>query len=126
MAQGVLSGKYKPGAKPPKGSRATDKKSGAAMISRWMRDDILTAVTRLEPIAHDLGLTTAQLALAWVLQNKNVSSAIIGATKPAQIKENVKAVGVKLEPAVMRAIDDAVGSVAERSPAETKSPNPRP
>ena len=126
MAQGVLSGKYKPGAKPPKGSRATDKKSGAAMISRWMRDDILAAVTRLEPIAKDLGLTTAQLALAWVLQNKNVSSAIIGATKPAQIKENVKAVGVKLEPAVMRAIDDAVGSVAERSPAETKSPNPRP
>jgi aryl-alcohol dehydrogenase-like predicted oxidoreductase len=126
MAQGVLSGKYKPGTKPPKGSRATDKKSGAAMISRWMRDDILTAVTKLEPIAKEIGLTTAQLALAWVLQNKNVSSAIIGATKPAQIKENVKAVGVKLEPAVMRAIDDAVGSVAERSPAETKSPNPRP
>ena len=126
MAQGVLSGKYKPGAKPPKGSRATDKKSGAAMISRWMRDDILTAVTRLEPIAKELGLTTAQLALAWVLQNKNVSSAIIGATKPSQIKENVKAVGVTLEPSVMRAIDDAVGSVAERSPAETKSPNPRP
>ena len=126
LAQGVLSGKYKPGMKPPKGSRATDKKSGAAMISRWMRDDILTAVTRLEPIAREVGLTTAQLALAWVLQNKNVSSAIIGATKPAQIKENVKAVGVKLEPAVMRAIDDAVGSLAERSPAETKSPNPRP
>jgi aryl-alcohol dehydrogenase-like predicted oxidoreductase len=67
----------------------------------------------------------AQLALAWVLQNKNVASAIIGATKPSQIKENVKAVGVKLEPSVMRAIDDAILSIAERSPSETKSPNPR-
>lgn len=126
LAQGVLSGKYKPGVRPPKGSRATDKKSGAAMISRWLRDEILTAVARLEPIAKDHGLTMAQLALAWVLQNQNVSSAIIGATKPSQIKENVKAVGVKLEPSVMKAIDEAIGSVAERSPAETKSPNPRP
>ena len=125
LAQGVLTGKYQPGRKPPTGSRATDKKGGANMISRWMRDEILTAVQRLEPIAKQLDLTMAQLALAWVLQNKNVSSAIIGATKPSQIKENVKAVGVKLEPSVMRAIDDAILSIAERSPSETKSPNPR-
>jgi aryl-alcohol dehydrogenase-like predicted oxidoreductase len=125
LAQGVLTGKYQPGKKPPTGSRATDKKGGANMISRWMRDEILTAVQRLEPIAKQLDLTMAQLALAWVLQNKNVASAIIGATKPSQIKENVKAVGVKLEPSVMRAIDDAILSIAERSPLETKSPNPR-
>ncbi|CAB4571638.1 MAG: aldo/keto reductase [Actinobacteria bacterium] len=125
LAQGVLTGKYQPGKKPPTGSRATDKKGGANMISRWMRDEILTAVQRLEPIAKQLDLTMAQLALAWVLQNKNVASAIIGATKPSQIKENVKAVGVKLEPSVMRAIDDAILSIAERSPSETKSPNPR-
>lgn len=126
LAQGVLTGKYQPGKKPPSGSRATDKKGGANMISRWLRDEILTAVQRLEPIAKSLDLTMAQLALAWVLQNKNVASAIIGATKPSQIKENVKAVGVKLEPSVMRAIDDAILSIAERSPSETKSPNPRP
>jgi aryl-alcohol dehydrogenase-like predicted oxidoreductase len=125
LAQGVLTGKYQPGKKPPSGSRATDKKGGANMISRWLRDEILTAVQRLEPIAKSLDLTMAQLALAWVLQNKNVASAIIGATKPSQIKENVKAVGVKLEPSVMRAIDDAILSIAERSPSETKSPNPR-
>ncbi len=125
LAQGVLTGKYQPGKKPPTGSRATDKKGGANMISRWMRDEILTAVQRLEPIAKQLDLTMAQLALAWVLQNKNVASAIIGATKPSQIKENVKAVGVKLEPSVMQAIDDAILSIAERSPSETKSPNPR-
>ena len=125
IAQGVLSGKYLPGAKPPKGSRATDKKSGSAMISRWLQDDILTAVQRLQPIADGLGITMAQLALAWVLQNKSVSSAIIGATKPAQIKENVKAIGVNLDASVMAAIDAAIGSVAERSPLETKSPNPR-
>jgi aryl-alcohol dehydrogenase-like predicted oxidoreductase len=125
LAQGVLTGKYQPGKKPPTGSRATDKTGGANMISRWMRDEILTAVQRLEPIAKQLDLTMAQLALAWVLQNKNVASAIIGATKPSQIKENVKAVGVKLEPSVMRAIDDAILSIAERSPSETKSPNPR-
>jgi len=125
LAQGVLTGKYQPGKKPPTGSRATDKKGGANMISRWLRDEILTAVQRLEPIAKQVDLTMAQLALAWVLQNKNVASAIIGATKPSQIKENVKAVGVKLDSSVMRAIDDALLAVAERSPSETKSPNPR-
>jgi aryl-alcohol dehydrogenase-like predicted oxidoreductase len=85
IAQGVLTGKYKAGKKVPAGSRATDKKNGAEMISRWMRDDVLNAVAALKPIANEAGLTLAQLAVAWVLQNKNVSSAIIGATKPTQV-----------------------------------------
>ncbi|MBM3719421.1 MAG: aldo/keto reductase [Actinobacteria bacterium] len=126
IAQGVLSGKYKAGAKPPKGSRATDKKGGANMISGWLRDEVLTTVEKLEPIAAQAGLTMAQLAVAWVLQNQNVASAIIGATKPSQIKENVKAAGVKLEPALMREIDDVLGKIPERSPDKTKSPTARP
>ena len=125
IAQGALTGKYLPGKKPPKGSRATDKKGGANMISRWMNDDVLTAVQKLKPIAEQEGLTLAQLAVAWVLQNPNVSSAIIGATKPAQIRENVKASGVKLSSETMRAIDSALGNLPEKDPAKTVSPNPR-
>ncbi len=125
IAQGVLSGKYLPGKKPPKGTRATDKKGGANMISGWMRDEVLSAVQKLEPIANREGLTMAQLAIAWVLQNPNVSSAIIGATKPAQIRENAKASGVKLSAETMRDIDAALGSLPERDPAKTRSPNPR-
>ena len=125
MAQGVLTGKYLPGKKPPVGSRATDKKSGAAMISRWMRDDVLTAVQLLKPIAESVDLSMSQLALAWVLQNPNVSSAIMGATKPAQIKDNVKASGIKLPQEVMQAIDKAIGAIAERDRKKNVSPNPR-
>ena len=125
IGQGVLTGKYLPGKKAPAGSRATDKKGGANMISRFMNDEVLTAVQRLIPIAKKLDLTPAQLAIAWVLQNPNVSSAIIGATKPSQIKENVKASGVKLDTSVMQEIDKAIGSIAERDPAKTISPKPR-
>jgi len=126
MAQGVLTGKYLPGKKAPAGSRATDKKSGAAMISRWMKDDVLEAVQLLKPIAESVDLSMSQLALAWVLQNPSVSSAIMGATKPAQIRDNVKASGVKLPAEVMKAIDGAIGKVAERDPKKNVSPNPRP
>ena len=126
MAQGVLTGKYLPGKKAPAGSRATDKKSGAAMISRWMKDDVLEAVQLLKPIAESVDLSMSQMALAWVLQNPNISSAIMGATKPAQIKDNVKASGVKLPPEAMKAIDGAIGKVAERDPKKNVSPNPRP
>ena len=126
MAQGVLTGKYLPGKKAPAGSRATDKKSGAAMISRWMKDDVLEAVQLLKPIAESVDLSMSQMALAWVLQNPNISSAIMGATKPAQIKDNVKASGVKLPSEVMKAIDGAIGKVAERDPKKNVSPNPRP
>jgi aryl-alcohol dehydrogenase-like predicted oxidoreductase len=125
MAQGILTGKYLPGAKPPAGSRATDKKSGAGFISRWMRDEVLEAVQRLKPIAEEAGLTIGQLSLAWVLANSNVSCAIIGATKPKQIKENVKASGVKLSAEQLKAIDEALGSLPETDPAKNESPNPR-
>jgi aryl-alcohol dehydrogenase-like predicted oxidoreductase len=126
IAQGVLTGKYRAGKKVPAGSRATDKKSGAEMISRWMRDDVLNAVAALKPIANEIGLTQAQLAVAWVLQNKNVSSAIIGATKPTQVKENVKASGIKLAPEIMRSIDRVLGMLPETDPSLNESPNPRP
>jgi aryl-alcohol dehydrogenase-like predicted oxidoreductase len=125
IGQGVLTGKYLPGKKAPAGSRATDKKGGANMISRFMTDEVLTAVQKLVPIAKKVDLTPAQLAIAWVLQNPNISSAIIGATKPAQIKENVKASGVKLDQSIMNEIDEAIGSVAERDPSKTISPKPR-
>ncbi|MGH3630712.1 MAG: aldo/keto reductase family protein, partial [Sciscionella sp.] len=91
IAQGVLTGKYSPGATPPAGSRATDKGGGAQMISRWMRDEVLEKVAKLEPLANNAGLSMAQLAVAWVLQNGNVASAIIGASRPEQVTENVKA-----------------------------------
>lgn len=126
IAQGVLSGKYLPGKKAPKGTRATDTKGhGSKMIAGWMRDEVLTAVQKLVPIAEREGLTMAQLAIAWVLQNPNVSSAIIGATKPSQIKENVKASGIKLSAETMRDIDSALGSLPEKDPSKTQSPNPR-
>ena len=125
MAQGVLTGKYLPGVKPPAGSRATDKKSGAGFISAFMKDEILVAVQNLKPIAADHDLTTSQLAMAWVLQNENVSSAIMGATKPAQVKENVKAAGVKLSLDVMANIDKILGDLPERRADQDKTPRPR-
>ena len=125
VAQGVLTGKYKPGQAHPEGSRATDEKGGADMIKRWLDDDVLARVQQLQPIADQVGLSLAQLSLAWVLQNDNVSSAIIGASRPDQVTENVKAVGVKLEADVLKAIDDALDGVVERDPAKTKSPERR-
>jgi len=125
MAQGVLSGKYLPGQPPPAGSRATDEKSGAGFISRFMTDEVLTAVQRLRPIAEKAGLTMAQLSIAWVLQNANVSSAIIGATRPEQVHDNVKASGVKLDADVLKAIDEIVDPIVERDPARTESPAAR-
>lgn len=125
IAQGVLTGKYLPGQKSPSGSRATDKKGGANMIKGMMTEPILAAVQKLIPIAAKVDLTPAQLAIAWVLQNPNVSSAIIGATKPSQIKENVKASGVKLDQSIMAEIDTALSSVVITDPSKTVSPKPR-
>lgn len=125
LAQGVLTGKYLPGKKAPAGSRATDKKSGADFISKWMTEEVLSAVQRLKPVADQVGLSISQLSIAWVLQNQNVSAAIMGATKPSQIKENVKASGVKLGADVMAAIDKALGNLPERNPQLNQSPNPR-
>ena len=126
MAQGVLSGKYLPGQEPPAGSRATDDKGGRQMISRWMRDDVLTAVQALRPIAQDLGLTMPQLAIAWVLRNPAVSSAIVGASRPEQLADTVRASGVHLDDDGMAAIDIALGDVVERDPSLTSSPEKRP
>ncbi len=124
MAQGVLTGKYLPGKKAPAGSRAHDK-GGSGMISRWLREEVLTTVQKLKPIAESIDLTMGQMALAWALTNKNVSSVIMGATKPSQVKDNVKASGVKLDAATMKAIDQALGSLPERDPSKNVSPNPR-
>ena len=122
IAQGALTGKYKPGEQPPAGSRATDASGGANMIKRWLEDDILTRVQQLKPIADELGLSMAQLAVAWVLQNDNVASAIVGASRPEQVEDNVKAAGVTLETAVLKQIDEILGDVVERDPAKTQSP----
>ncbi|ABK52721.1 aldo/keto reductase [Acidothermus cellulolyticus 11B] len=119
LAQGVLTGKYAPGQPPPPGSRATDEKGGATFISRWLRDDVLSRVQRLRPLAAEAGLDMATLALAWVLQNPLVSSAIIGASRPEQIHANVKASGVKLEKDLLARIDEILDPVIERDPKQT-------
>jgi aryl-alcohol dehydrogenase-like predicted oxidoreductase len=126
MAQGVLSGKYLPGHPPPAGSRATDEKSGASFISRFMSDEVLRTVQRLKPLADQAGLPMAQLAIAWVLQNPNVASAIVGASRPEQVRDNVRAVGVRLDGDLLKAIDEVVEPIVERDPAETVSPSRRP
>lgn len=125
IAQGVLTGKYKPGAPPPAGSRATDERGGQ-FIHALLSDEVLTRVERLRPIAEGLGLSMAQLAVAWVLQNPNVSSAIIGASRPEQVRDNVRASGVKLPPEALQQIDEALGPVVVRDPARTQSPAHRP
>lgn len=125
LAQGVLSGKYAPGQQPPAGSRATDDKGGSQMISRWMNQDVLAAVQRLRPIAESAGLSMAQLAVAWVLQNPGVASAIIGASRPEQVAENVRASGVRLDAQVLAQIDAALSGVVERDPSLTRKNAPQ-
>jgi aryl-alcohol dehydrogenase-like predicted oxidoreductase len=118
LAQGVLSGKYLPGEQPPAGSRATDPQ-GSRFIQRYMTDDVLTRVQQLRPVADDLGLSMAQLALAWVLQNRNVAAAIIGASRPEQVHDNAQAAGVNLDAGVLAHIDEVLGDAVERDPAKT-------
>lgn len=125
LAQGVLTGKYLPGQPPPDLSRATSPE-GAAFISRWLSDEVLTAVAQLRPIAQEMDLTLGQLALAWVLSNDNVAAALIGASRPEQVAENVKASGVKLNADVKGRIDAILAPVALTDPALTKSPPQRP
>ena len=125
IAQGVLTGKYLPGAPPPADSRATDA-SGSRFIRELLSDEVLGAVQRLVPLAAEAGLSLAQLAVAWTLQNPNVSAAIVGATRPEQVRENVKASGVRLDAGLMSRIDEALGDVVERDPARTASPRVRP
>ena len=125
IAQGVLTGKYRPGEQPPEGSRATDDKGGANMIKRWMDDDVLGRVQQLVPLAEDAGLSMAQLAVAWVLQNDNVATAIIGASRPEQVHDNVRAAGVKLDDDLMGKIDGVLEGVVERDPTKTLERSPK-
>ena len=122
IAQGVLTGKYHPGQAPPAGSRATDQQGGADMISAWLENPVLSAVQQLRPLADEAGLSMAQLAVAWVLQNSNVSAAIIGASRPEQVVENAAAAGVKLDSALLTDIDTVLLPMIKRDPALTTSP----
>ncbi|HSN07135.1 MAG TPA: aldo/keto reductase family protein [Candidatus Angelobacter sp.] len=125
IAQGVLTGKYLPGQPPPEGSRATDP-TGGHFTERLRTDAILTAVQGLKPLAEQAGLSMAQLAVAWVLQHDVVSSAIVGATRPEQVKDNVGASGVRLEDDLMAAIDTVLADVVVTDPRLTVSPAARP
>ena len=125
VAQGVLTGKYLPGQPLPQGSRATDEKGGANFISRFLTDDVLTRVQGLKAVADEAGLTMAQLAVAWVLQNDNVAAALVGASRPEQVAENVKAAGVKLEPELMTKIDEVLGDIVVRDAGKTAEMAPK-
>jgi aryl-alcohol dehydrogenase-like predicted oxidoreductase len=119
LTQGVLTGKYQPGGELPAGSRATDP-NGGRFVSRWLRDDVLTRVAQLGPLATDAGLSMSQLALAWVLRNDNVSAAIIGASRPEQVRANAAASGVVLDDDLVARIDEILAPVIERDPAKTR------
>ena len=125
IAQGVLTGKYLPGQTFPEGSRAADTEGGAQVIEKYLTEENLRAVQKLAPIAEDHGLTLAQLAISWVLQNPNVASALVGASRPEQISSNVAAAGVTLDSATMESIDAVLGHLAQDDPALTKSPEQR-
>jgi aryl-alcohol dehydrogenase-like predicted oxidoreductase len=118
LAQGVLTGKYKPGAPPPSDSRMASQGMGWAM-DRFRSDALLEAVQRLQPIADGLGITMAQLALAWVLREPNVASAIVGASRPEQVDDNAAASGIELDDATLAAIDEAVGEFAVYDPTQS-------
>lgn len=124
LAQGVLTGKYLPGTPAPAGSRASDQEA-ADRMSKFMADPVLEAVQELSKLANELDLTMGQFALAWVLQNENVSSAIVGASRPEQIKDNVKAVGVKIPDEVIKRVDEILEGHIVQDPSETKSPPAR-
>jgi aryl-alcohol dehydrogenase-like predicted oxidoreductase len=116
LAQGVLAGKYKPGEGPPPDSRAASDAMGWAMDS-YLTDEVLGAVQRLVPIAEGAGLSMVQMALAWVLREQNLASAIVGASRPEQVHSNASASGLELSPDVLDAIDEALGGVVASGPA---------
>jgi aryl-alcohol dehydrogenase-like predicted oxidoreductase len=125
LAQGVLTGKYLPGSPVPKDSRAGNTEAAFGGIEKYMSDDALAAIQKLKPLAQSLGLTMAQFGLAWVLANPNVSSAIVGASRPEQITDNVKAVGVEIPNEIMTQVDQILEGFIVSDPAETKSPPAR-
>src|SRR5262249_13434427 len=113
LAQGVLTGKYLPGAPPPKDSRATSDSMGG-FIQRWTQGDVLEAVQKLKPVAQEAGCTLAQFALAWVLREENVASAIVGASRPEQLDDNAKASGLSIDAALFKKAETIVSAVAPR------------
>lgn len=126
LAQGVLAGRYRPGQTAPGDSRASHARGGR-FVGRYMSDAVLSAVERLRPIAAELDATLAQLALAWVLHNPQVASAITGASRPAQIADNVKALDLTLDDEVMKRVDAALtdpehGDLVERDPTKIAKP----
>lgn len=125
LAQGVLTGKYRPGEPPPAGSRATTA-NGSGFISDLLTDEVLEPVQEFAALARSAGHSPAAVALAWVLTNPNVSAAIVGATRPEQLQENVKALDVELEPELLLAIEEMLNPVVKRDPALTQSPPGRP
>ncbi|HZK05883.1 MAG TPA: aldo/keto reductase family protein [Actinomycetaceae bacterium] len=126
VAQGVLTGKYLPGQPAPEGSRGTDSKGGATFVKRFTdNEELLRRVQELKPTAEELGLTMAQLAVAWILQRRNIAGAIIGASSPQQVKENVKAAGVVIPESIMWRIDELLGDVVVRDPHLTRANMPQ-
>jgi aryl-alcohol dehydrogenase-like predicted oxidoreductase len=121
LAQGVLTGKYLPGQAAPEGSRFRDEDGNLKTEHRFLDEEILTRVQQLKPLAEEAGLSMPALAVAWVLQNNNVSAAIVGASRPDQLEDNAKAAGVKLDHAIMTRIDELLAPVAERDPSKVES-----
>jgi aryl-alcohol dehydrogenase-like predicted oxidoreductase len=126
IAQGVLTGKYKPGEPVPEGSRATDDQGGAGFVQRFLRDDVLERVQQVVPLAREAGISMAQLAVAWVLRNPDVGSAIVGASRPEQLVDNVGAIGITLDDDLVAAVEEILDPVVERDPSKTTSPPTRP
>jgi aryl-alcohol dehydrogenase-like predicted oxidoreductase len=125
IEQGILTGKYLPGQAPPEGSRATDEAGGAQFIKGRMTDDVLSRVQQLIPLAEAEGLTMAQLAVAWVLQNDNVASAITGGSRPEQVTDNAEAAGRKLSTDTLAGIDEALGDAVESDGARVNESAPK-
>lgn len=125
MAQGILTGKYQPGQPVPEGSRATDDKGGADFVQRFLRDEVLEAVMKLAPLADEAGVTMAQLAVAWVLRNDNVASAIVGASRPEQLHDTVLAAEVTLDDDLVAQVESVLDDVVVRDPALTEKMTPR-
>lgn len=127
MAQGILTGKYLPGQPPPEGSRATDENSGKDFIAGFLSDDdLLGRVQDLKPLAEEAGLSMPQMAVAWVLRNTNVASAIVGASRPDQLDATVAAADLTLDDDLAARIDEVLGDKVTRDPSLTKSPRRRP
>jgi aryl-alcohol dehydrogenase-like predicted oxidoreductase len=124
IEQGVLTGKYQPGQPVPHDSRATDA-HGAEFITGLLTDELLTRVQRLAPLAEAEGLTMAQLAVAWVLQNDNVATAISGGSRPEQVKDNAAAAGKSLSSETLAGIDEVLGDSVERDGSLVGAMSPR-